>query len=118
MVVGFTPIDTPDDMTSDNRPDLAAILPHLRQWHTDQCAPLTAAGITVTVRESPPEWDKASISITLESGPRCAQLIVWDSGETEFGLVDFDTLEHTPQHRIITTPNDLDGLLRQQLAWL
>ena len=105
-------------MTSQDTPDLAATLPRLKQWHTDHRDELTAAGLTTTLRESPPEWPKASISLEIDGGRRLSQLIVWDSGETELDLADLDTGVHVPQHRIISTPNDLDDLLSQQLTWL
>jgi hypothetical protein len=54
----------------------------------------------------------------LDSGPRLSQLTVWDSGETELDLADIDSGKHTPQHRVISTPNDLDDSLNRQLAWL
>jgi hypothetical protein len=54
----------------------------------------------------------------LDSGPRLSQLTVWDSGETELDLADIDSGKHAPQHRVISTPNDLDDSLNRQLAWL
>lgn len=105
-------------MTSADVPDLAAILPRLKQWHVDHRDELTAAGLTTRLRESPPEWPKASISLEIDGGRRLSQLIVWDSGEAELDLADLDTGVHVPQHRIIATPNDLDDLLSQQLTWL
>lgn len=65
-----------------------------------------------------PDRDKASIALGLDAGPRLSQLIAWDTGETELDLADLDAGTHTPQHRIIATPTDLDELLSQQLARL
>jgi hypothetical protein len=104
-------------MDSEDVPDLAAILPRFKQWHIAHGDELAAAGLTTRLRESPPEWPKASISLELDAGRRLSQLIVWDSGETELDLADLDTGVHIPQHRIIHTPNDLDDLLSQQLTW-
>jgi hypothetical protein len=98
--------------------DLTAILPRLTQWYLDHHDQLAGGGVTATLRESPPEWPKASISLSMNSGPRLTQLTVWDSGETELDLVDTDTGVHTPQHRVISTPGGLDDLLSQQLTWL
>lgn len=95
-----------------------ALLRQLKDWYAGHAGELTAAGLTVKLDESPPDWLKTSAWLNVDSDQHLAELIVWDTGEAEFALADTTTGQVVQEHHDIHMPAALDDLLTRLLVWV
>ena len=78
-------------------------------------ARVTGSGIELNFNKSPEDRLKTAAWVTAERRGRCAELIVWSSGEVEFaaGTVGSDVRQ---EHHEISSFAELDSLLAELLS--
>jgi hypothetical protein len=77
----------------------------------------TVEGITVQLDDSRSEWEKASMTLSLDGRNVLSQLTVWDSGEVEVQRADAKTGGVQSEHCQIVVAEDLRQMLDKLLRW-
>lgn len=93
-------------------------LDHLSAWIDEQRPYWETLG-RVRYSRTNDDRDKHSISLVIESGPHFIDLMVWDSGEVEFGHGTME--DQRDEHHDLGTVADLhqltDRIQREAEAW-
>ncbi len=89
---------------------------HFAEWFHDHSESLRQSGIEARFGRSEGQRQKHSAWITCERGPFVAEVMGWDTGETEFMSGKARSAEEVNEHREITNLELLNALLGRVLA--
>ena len=99
------------------------ILRLVEQWLQDHQADLIPPGVDVTVSPPSREQSKKTIVITASSDRFSGDMIWFETGECEFGVVDLESPPSIPvneagmsESRIVASPADVDRYFRRFLS--
>ncbi|MFI8081653.1 HD domain-containing protein [Kitasatospora sp. NPDC086009] len=102
--------------TAGGSPRLPDLTHALADWFAANEPAVRARGIATELGHSPDDGRlKNSAWLTLEAGRRAVMITVWSSGETELDDVDLDTGDNRPEHRYLTTTQELHDILASAL---
>jgi hypothetical protein len=87
---------------------------HINQWIERHRSALERAG-TLVVSDSTDTRPKRAVHIAAQEADHFAEIIVWDTGEAEFGFGTMGGMQSDEHHDLIDTV-ELDHLLTRFLA--
>jgi hypothetical protein len=91
---------------------------HARQWIARELAANPVWDASSRLDESPPERDPRSLSWVVEDGDRMAQVVLWETGQSETDYADAGTGEVRTVSRNLAGAAEVEELLNSVSDWL
>lgn len=93
------------------------LMEFLEAWWFSTQPFFRAAGVVCHFERSPADRPKPSCALNFRRDMQEADLLVWESGEAEFGTIERDGSTHQQHYDDVRTPSELGALLSRCLCF-